>query len=97
MFRHDEWAADIVSKLPKNVKIQILYRDKIRVFFKDSQEAKNFNYDDYDTTREKDGYIYAFTGLRGDAKQLYKDVQEGKEKRVALIKAETPNNQLKYV
>ena len=67
---------------------------KIRVFFKDSQEAKNFNYSDYDEAREKDGYIYAFTGLRGDAKQLYKDVKEGKETRVSLIKAETPEDQL---
>lgn len=69
----------------------------IRVFFKDSQEARNFNYTDYDTEREKDGYIYAFTGLRGDAKQLYREIKEGKETRVSLIKAETPENQYKFV
>lgn len=68
-----------------------MYRDKIRVFFKDSKEAKNFNYNDYDKTREKDGYIYAFSGLRGDAKQLYKDIIDEKESRVSLVKAETPN------
>lgn len=32
--------------------------------------------------KRKDGYVYAFTGLRGDAKNLYKDVTMGKEKRV---------------
>jgi hypothetical protein len=36
VFRHDEWPSDIIDKLPKNLKIQILFRDKIRVFFKDS-------------------------------------------------------------
>jgi len=32
--------------------------------------------------REKDGYIYAFTGLRGDAKNLYYDIKKGTETRV---------------
>jgi hypothetical protein len=30
----------------------------------------------------KNGYLYSFTGLRGDAKTLYKQIKEGKEKRV---------------
>jgi hypothetical protein len=38
------------------------------VFFKNSNEANEAQYYDYDRKREKDGYIYAFTGIRGDAK-----------------------------
>ena len=52
--------------------IKILYRDKIRVFFENEKEAKDWNYTDYDTNRKSDGFIYAFTGLRGDAKQLWR-------------------------
>ena len=50
------------------MKIKILFRDKIKVFFKNAADAAECNYTDYDVNREKDGYIYAFTGLRGDAK-----------------------------
>jgi hypothetical protein len=39
----------------------------------------------------KNGYLYSFTGLRGDAKRLYKSIQKGEEKRVELVKAETPD------
>lgn len=41
------------------------------MFFKNAQDAEAAGYTDYDQERDKDGYVYAFTGLRGDAKQLY--------------------------
>lgn len=47
--------------------------------------------------KNKDGYIYSFTGLRGDAKQLYDDVKSGREKRVTFIKAVTPELQKSHV
>ncbi len=72
LFKFDDWPREA---LPKNVKITILYREPIKVFFKNSDEARAMNYTDYDQNREKDGYIYAFTGLRGDAKQLYHDIK----------------------
>jgi len=42
------------------------------------------NYHDFDKEkyRTKDGYVYSFTGLRGDAKNLYLRVKNGLEKRV---------------
>lgn len=70
-FQEAEWPAEI--ELP-DVEVTILYRDKIRIFFKNSEEAAQHGYTDYDMHREKDGYIYAFSGLRGDAKQLYFDI-----------------------
>jgi len=51
------------------------------------------NYHEYDKqriTKGRDGYIYSFTGLRGDAKRLYADVKSGKENRVQFVKAVTP-------
>lgn len=45
----------------------------------------------------KNGYLYSFTGLRGDSKQLYWAVKEGREKRVQLIKCPKPSDQAKHV
>lgn len=38
----------------------------------------------------KNGFLYSFTGLRGDAKRLYKAIKNGSETRVRLVKAMTP-------
>jgi hypothetical protein len=81
-FKHQDWPVTII---PENIEIQILFRERIRVFFKNAQEAEEAGYIDYDTTRDKDGYVFAFTGLRGDAKQLYQDIKRGRETRVKLI------------
>ena len=48
---------------------------------------KNALFDGYTDFRSvcysnKDGYLYSFTGLRGDAKKLYKRVVKKEEKRV---------------
>lgn len=45
------------------------------------------NYSEFKSTvfTNKNGYLYSFTGLRGDAKSLYKAIKDGKEKRVQLI------------
>ena len=47
--------------------------------------------------REKDGYIYSFTGLRGDAKNLYKKIISGEDQRIKLVKAISPKEQLFHV
>ena len=73
--------------------IKIIYRDRIKVFFKSSKNAEAANYTEMKamdkSSKKKDGCLYSFTGLRGDAKQLYFDIYEGKEKRICLIKAPT--------
>lgn len=99
-FKYDEWPNLDSSvnplELPKfgEADIKILYRDRIKVFFKSAKEAYDAGYTDFDIKerqhKKKDGYVYSFTGLRGDAKSLFLDVTRGKEKRVNFVKAETP-------
>lgn len=43
------------------------------------------------------GYLYSFTGLRGDAKELYRNVMNGNEKKLRLVKAETVEEQSSYI
>jgi hypothetical protein len=54
------------------------------VFYKQVQDAEHDNYTNYKKAdfQNNNGYLYSFTGLRGDAKELYKSVVEGKEKRL---------------
>ena len=33
--------------------------------------------------------MYPFTGIRGDAKELYRKIKRGLEKRIELIRADT--------
>lgn len=64
--------------------ITILYRDRIRVFYGQVKNAEFDGYTDFKSVNfsNKNGYLYSFTGLRGDAKKLYKNVMKGTEKRV---------------
>ena len=41
--------------------------------------------------------LYSFTGLRGDAKELYRKVIRGEEKRVQFIKAVTVEEQTPFI
>ena len=72
--------------------ITILYRDRIRVFYSRVQNAKTEGYTDFKQLNfsNKNGFLYSFTGLRGDSKKMYKAIQRGDEKRVRLVKAPTP-------
>ena len=63
-FKHDQWPKNFVLT---EVTITILYRDKIKVFYKNVKEAHESGYYNFET-QDKDGYVYAYTGLRGDAK-----------------------------
>lgn len=78
--------------LPKHFEvgsIKILYRDKIRVFYPTVTQAKQDGYTDFNDKifSRKDGYLYSYTGLRGNAKNLYKRVINGAEKRIKLVQA----------
>jgi hypothetical protein len=77
----------------------ILYRDDIKVFYAKVKEAIEDGYTNFkpsDFTNEN-GYLYSFTGLRGDAKELYRSISKGQEKRVRLVKAETVEQQTRWV
>ena len=41
----------------------------------------------------KSGIVYPFTGLRGDAKDLYKKIKNGNESLVQLVRADTIDDQ----
>lgn len=79
--------------------IKILYRDKIKVFYVKVQQADKDNYTDYQQNlyTNKNGYLYSFSGLRGDSKKLYTSIKEGREKRIKLIKCATPCEQAKHI
>ena len=66
-----------------------MYRDHIRVFYNKVSDAEFDGYNEFKEEHfaKKDGYLYSFTGLRGDAKELYLRIMRGEEKRVKLIKA----------
>lgn len=70
--------------------IRILYRDKIiKVFYKNIQQAHADGYYEFDEDKfSEKSYIYSFSGLRGDAKNLYKKIVNGKENRVSLTHCE---------
>ena len=78
--------------------IKILYRGEIRVFFDSVQSAQKEGYTSYDEKVYTKflGFLYGYTGLRGDAKKLYLDIKKGDEKRIQLIHAPTPIEQKKY-
>ena len=79
--------------------IQILFKDAIKVFYKRVQDALNDGYSNFDRNdfSNHNGYLYSFTGLRGDAKELYRSIVQGREKRVQLIEAKTANAQAPYI
>jgi hypothetical protein len=78
--------------LPSDISIKILYRDKIKVFYSTVNHAKQDGYKDFNPKlfSRNDGYLYSYTGLRGNAKALYKRVHSGTERRIKLIQAVTP-------
>lgn len=45
----------------------------------------------------KNGFVYSYTGLRGDAKKLFRNINQGKEKRVKMVKAQTIEEQAEHI
>ena len=83
----------------ENTEVSILYREDIKVFYKKVQDAEkdgytNFNKSDF---LNENGYLYSFTGLRGDAKELYRRVTNNLEPRLKLIKALTTADQTPHI
>ena len=100
-FKYADWGFDYNNDLPNfdDGSIKILYREKIKVFYNRVSAAAADGYNEYkpSTFTNKNGYLYSFTGLRGDAKRLYKSIVKGEEKRVRLILAPTPQDQIKHI
>ena len=96
-FQYDEWPNTISQEnhleLPElgEGDIKILYRSHIKLFVKRNNAEKS------KSPKKKEESFYSFTGLRGDAKQLYFDITEGREKRVGLVYAPTILDQRNYI
>lgn len=56
-----------------------MYRDNIKIFYKKVLDAENDGYTNYNKSdfSNSNGYLYSFTGLRGDAKNLYQSIVSG--------------------
>jgi len=62
------------------------HREKIRLSFNSKEAAIKAGYDDYDESAiSSSGVIYPFAGLRGDAKELFLNIKNGKETRISLV------------
>jgi hypothetical protein len=61
-----------------------LHRGPIKLFYSKVQYAIDDGYTDYKPNcyQIKIGFLYSFTGLRGDARRMYKSIKSGEEKRV---------------
>ena len=61
------------------------------MFYGSVKQAKADNYTEFSdfVFSNQNGFVYSYTGLRGDAKQLYRKIKKGDEKRVQLVKCET--------
>ena len=99
-FEQDEiWKFEKPKNFPKFAEgqITILYRDRIKVFYSKVSYAIADGYTDYKSQcfRNKNGYLYSFTGLRGDARKLYKNISSHKE--IKISRAETWAEQQKYI
>ena len=57
----------------KEGNIKIIHRENIKVFYNKVQDAEDDGYTFYkpEDFSNKDGHLYSFTGLWGDAKELY--------------------------
>lgn len=77
---------DYEKMLPEfsEAQIKIIYRSPIRVFYENVCAAKKDGYHDFDKDLfpKESSILHGYTGLRGDAKSLYKQIVTGKEKRI---------------
>ena len=71
----------------------------MKVFYINAAAARKDGYTDFDTKKfpRDSSIVYGYTGLRGDAKELYKKIGKGEEKRVQIIEAPTVSEQEKFV
>ena len=80
-------------------KIQVIYRKQIKVHFASVAEASNHSYKDFDQNLDlsKGGIVYPFTGIRGEAKDLWMAIRNGHVSNVELVRADLPSEQANYL
>jgi len=91
---------NFILYLKRNLlEIQILYRDHIRVYYPSEEDAIEDNYTLYNKKEalNKQGKIYPFIGIRGDAKELYRKIVNGEEKRINLVRTSSNEEQKRYI
>lgn len=69
------------SNNSSNNSIYIVHRHEIKVFYACKRDADRDKYNTYEGIN-KQGQIHPFSGLRGDAKALYRNIRTGIETRV---------------
>jgi hypothetical protein len=81
------------------LEITILYRDHIRVYYPSEEDALQDNYNLYNPKEalNKQGKVYPFVGIRGDAKELYIKIIKNDEKRVNLVRTQNNSEQAEYI
>ena len=69
------------------------------MFYSTVKAAKEDNYCQYNehVFTNPNGYVYSYSGLRGDSKRLFRDVNRGFEKRVKFVKAPTVQDQAEHI
>ena len=87
------------NSFQNDIEVLILYRDHIKVHYPSEKDALDDNYTIYEKKDavNKNGNVYPFIGLRGDAKELYRNIIKGNENRVKLVKAESWEEQKKII
>lgn len=72
-------ASDIWPVLSGSDKVQIIFRKQIKVHYSSLADAQSANYSEYDRNLDlsKGGIVYPFTGIRGDAKELWNKIKNG--------------------
>lgn len=67
--------------------MQIIYRDKIKVYYSSQAAAHADEYFENGEIsnsggKKQTGLVYPFTGLRGDAKELWRKARKGHEPKL---------------
>jgi hypothetical protein len=75
------WYKDSDQSAASSHSIYIVHRHEIKVFYSCKRDADRDKYSSYEGIN-KQGQIHPFSGLRGDAKALYRNIRTGIETRV---------------
>jgi hypothetical protein len=68
-----------------NFLVKIIYREKVKVYYSTLTGAHADDYHDGDgtsTSKSPNSIVYPFTGIRGDAKDLWRKARRGGEPRL---------------
>jgi hypothetical protein len=81
--------------LKKDDNVQIIYRNQIKIHYATQKLAQEDCYSSFDPLLDlsRGGIVYPFTGIRGDAKDLWRKVSKGEEKHAELVRADTLTQQ----